>query len=233
MTNEGTNLLSLDLGADFTVQRYMDDVPVGAPIASNDFKVINLNLFLFKEPVPRFRVAGISQPFNRIVFKYLSIVQANLGNQMYLHDVSIIPQSVFDGNLNITDNVELCAADFVKFTKPSGCTEYKVSFALGKEVQKVIQNPDGTSTTIAGYEELEDQQLSDNLLRRVYENSTEVYYEIKRLYDLNPDQILLLKVQTVQNGEDFGSPQYLRVSLKNCLESIVNPVINLDTKELN
>lgn len=43
MTNEGTNLLSLDLGADFTVQCYMDDVPVWAEIASNQFKVINLD----------------------------------------------------------------------------------------------------------------------------------------------------------------------------------------------
>ncbi|QTV06357.1 hypothetical protein [Faecalibacter bovis] len=233
MTNEGTNLLSLDLGADFTVQRYMDDVPVGAEIASNQFKVINLNLFLFKDPIPRFRVAGINQPFNRVEFRYFSGVQANLGNQMYLHDVSIVPQSVFDGNLNVTDNVELCAADFIKFKKPSACTEYQVSFVLGKEVQKDVLNPDGTTSTITSYDELEDLQLEDNFLKRVYENNTEAYYEIKRLYELAPDQILLLKVQTIQNGENFGGPQYIRVSLKNCLESIVNPVINLDTKELN
>lgn len=233
MTNEGTNLLSLDLGADFTVQRYMDDVPVGPEVASNAFKVINLNLFLFKDPIPRFRVAGISQPFNRVVFKYLSIVQANLGNQMYLHDVSIVPQSVFDDNLNITDNVELCAADFIKIKKPSVCTEYKVNFVLGQEVQKEVLNPDGTTSTITSYDELEDVILPESVLNRVYENENEAYYEIKKLYDLAENQILLLKVQTVQNGEDFGGPQFIRVTLKNCLESIVNPVLTLDAKELN
>ena len=230
MTNEGTNVLSLDLGADFTVQRYLDDQKVGPEVASNEFKVLNLNLLLFKTPVPRFRIGGINQPFNRVVFKYTSIVQANLGNQIYLHDVSVVPQSIFDG-VNVTDTLEICAADFIKIQKPSACTEYKVSFALGKVVQKTILNSDGTSTVVDSYDELEDEILPESLLTRIFESDSEAHYEINRIYDLQPDQILLMKVQTIQNGQEFGGPQYIRVNLKNCLDGFVNPTINLDQAE--
>ncbi|MBF0597096.1 carbohydrate binding domain-containing protein [Faecalibacter rhinopitheci] len=230
MTNEGTNVLSLDLGADFTVQRYLDDQKVGPEVASNEFKVLNLNLLLFKTPVPRFRIGGINQPFNRVVFKYTSIVQANLGNQIYLHDVSVVPQSIFDG-VNVTDTLEICAADFIKIQKPSACTEYKVSFALGKVVQTTILNSDGTSTVVDSYDELEDEILPESLLTRIFESDSEAHYEINRIYDLQPDQILLMKVQTIQNGQEFGGPQYIRVNLKNCLDGFVNPTINLDQAE--
>lgn len=230
MTNEGINVLSLDLGADFTVQRYLDDQKVGPEVASNDFKVLNLNLLLFKTPVPRFRIGGIDQPFNRVVFKYTSIVQANLGNQIYLHDVSVVPQSIFDG-VNVTDTLEICAADFIKIQKPSACTEYIVSFALGKVVQTTILNSDGTSTVVDSYDELEDEILPESLLTRIFESDFEAHYEINRIYDLQPDQILLMKVQAIQNGQEFGGPQYIRVNLKNCLDGFVNPTINLDQAE--
>lgn len=232
LTNEGTNVLSLDLGADFTVQRYLDEVPVGPEVASNQFKVINLNLLLFKDPIPRFRIAGTNQPFNRIVFSYTSVVQANLGNQMYLHDVSVVPQSVFGEGVNVNNTVEICAADFIKIKKPNVCTDYQVSFVLGKIVEKEILNSDGTTSTIQSYDELEDTILPESLLKRIYENASEAQYEINRLYDLQPDQILLMKVQTIQNGENFGGPQFIRVNLKNCLDGFVNPTINLDMSEM-
>lgn len=238
LTSEGVNVLSLDLGADFKVQRYMDDKPVGDPVASNQFKVINLNLFLFKNPIPRFRITGINEPFNRVEITYFSFVQANLGNYTYLHDVSIVPQSVFGNTIDVNKTLEICAADLIKIKKPSVCTDFKLNFALGEIVKEEIfeydENGQLVSKIVESYRELEgdSNQLTDNVVTRVHEDSNTAYYEIKKLYDLDPNQILLLKIQTVQNGLEYGAPQYIRVDLKNCLDSKVNPVINLDTKDL-
>ena len=231
ITNEGTNLLSLDLGADFTVQRYMDDVPVGDVILSNEFKVINLNLFLFKEPIPRFRIAGIAEPFNRVVFNYLSGVQVNLGNQLYLHDVSIVPQSVFTNEINLGDEVQLCAADLIKISKSSMCTEFELKFVVGEEQEGTALDSDGEP--IIKYVEVENQDLTDQILTRVYETDTEAYYEVKRLQTIEEGKLLLLKVQTIQNKMNFGAPQYINIKLENCLQSIINPTLNLDSSVEN
>ena len=37
--------------------------------------------------------------------------------------------------------------------------------------------------------------------------------------------LILIKVQTKRQGQNYGDPQYLRVKLNNCNEAIVNPVI--------
>lgn len=239
MTSEGVNILSLDLGASFKVQRYMDDIPVGPVVASNQFKVINLNLFLFKNPIPRFRITGIDQPFNRVEITYFSLVQANLGNYTYLHDISIVPQSVFGNTIDVNKTLEICAADLIKIKKPSVCTDFKLNFVLGEIVEQEVfdydENGQLVSKIVKSYKELEGEsnQLKDNVVTRVHEDANTAYYEIKKLYEINnPNQILLVKVQAVQNGQDYGAPQYIRVELKNCLDSMVNPVINLDTKDL-
>lgn len=239
MTSEGVNVLSLDLGANFKVQRYMDDMPVGPVVASNEFKVINLNLFLFKNPIPRFRIIGIDQPFNRVEITYFSLVQANLGNYTYLHDISIVPQSVFGNTIDVNKTLEICAADLIKIKKPSVCTDFKLNFVLGEIVEQEVfdydENGQLVSKIVKSYKELEGEsnQLKDNVVTRVHEDANTAHYEIKKLYEINnPNQILLVKVQAVQNGQDYGAPQYIRVELKNCLDSMVNPVINLDTKDL-
>lgn len=55
-----------------------------------------------------------------------------------------------------------------------------------------------------------------------------MYYTIDRLYtEYENDGIILVKVQTKRQGQNYGNPQYLRVKLENCNEALVNPVIRL------
>ena len=233
MTSEGINVLSLDLGADFKVQRYYNDEKVGPVVSSNEFKIVNLNLFLFKDPVPRFRVNATDKPFNRVEISYMSGVQANLGNYTYLHDVSVIPQSVFTDEINLNDEIQLCAADFIKISKPSVCTEFEMSFVIGeKQVRQITEiNEDGVLTTrnVDRFVEVENQNLVDQILTRVHETDKEAYYDVKRLYSVEEGKVLLLKIQTIQNKVNYGAPQYIHIKLENCLQSIVNPTINLDS----
>lgn len=215
----GFDIAALDLSllTDFKVQRYLGNIKIGAPVTGNGFKLLDLNLLaLLGGPDNRkaLVVSSIAQPFDRIEISYLSVVQASLlGNYPYLYDVSIMPRMAFQGfdpnNLNVT--IDLCANDYLKVAKTDNCTSYDVSFATANK--DALGNVTSFSAIVS----------SDIAI--VQDTPSFTYYSFTSLLSQYSGN-LYLKIQTKRQNCDYGSPQYIKVNLKNCKDAIVNPILN-------
>src|SRR5699024_8370147 len=89
MKDPTNNGLSLDLLTGFQFQRYMGDTPVGDPIQGGN--ILDLKLLTFTSDRVKLLVASYEEPYDRIQIAYGSIVQAQLGDQVEIFDISIAP----------------------------------------------------------------------------------------------------------------------------------------------
>ena len=214
-------LLDVSLLTAFKVQRYMGNVKVGPEVPGSQFKLLDLNLLGLLGPTGNRKaliVSSINQPFDRIELSYTSIVQVSLlGDYTYIYDISIMPKMVFDGQDPNNPNAvtALCAADYLKVTKNDLCTSYDISFAYANKNGEII-----TSFS----------DISNSALLKVNETPTTVFYEFTSLHGAYAGS-LYLKVQTKRQGCNYGDPQYLKIDLKNCVNSIVNPVLKTTVRE--
>lgn len=214
-------VLDLSLLTAFKVQRYMGNIKVGPEVNGSQFKVLDLNLLsLFDDTGYRkaLIVDAIGQPFDRIELSYLSTVQVGLlGDYTYIYDISIMPSLIFDGqNLNDPNGalnaIKLCAANYLEVTRLDLCTTYDISLAYAsKEDQQVIGYTEIPSSKLT---QVNANDATSNILR----------YEFSQIYPEH-DGNLYLKVQAKRQGCPYGEVQYLKISLENCNQSVVNPVL--------
>lgn len=209
-------VLDLSLLTDFKVQRYLGNVKVGPEVSGNGFKFLDLNLLAILGNVGNRKailVSGIGQPFDRVEITYLSTVQVGLlGDYTYIYDVSIMPRMIFDGQdqNNLGATTKLCVGDYLRVSKADICTEYIVNFATAQT--------DGQGN-VTGFMEIPSSQIN-----KVHETNSMVYYEFNSLHQAHLGN-LYMRVQTKRQNCSYGDPQYLKVSLENCNDAVVNPVL--------
>lgn len=125
------NVLNLNVLGDFTVQKYLGDVPVEDALTPADFSLIDLNLLgLFGEN-NNFKFAIImnesSVPFDRVELRFTNIVNVELlGDYPKIYDVSLVPYLSFG---SFDEGAQICIDKNIVLEKLDPCTEYALSFA--------------------------------------------------------------------------------------------------------
>lgn len=225
------NLGLLSLSA-YKIKYYLGDTQVGEQQLDR-FKVLDLGLLNFSNEQKIVISTPISVPFDRIQLEQWNTINVNLGNQLYIYDMRINPQMLFEGEDDSKNITTLCAADFLAIQKMDPCTSFEVSFAHVLEYGDQLIDEDGklmvddNGRPILSINEVED--IIDSELMFNSTSGTVDYFEIKRLYPEYGND-LLVKIQTKRQGCNYGDPQYLRVKLINCSSAIVNPVIKSGVK---
>lgn len=222
------NLSLLQLG-NFKIVYYLGDTKVGEE-QMEKFRVLDIGLFNFKDKRRAVISKPITIPFDSFEIEQFNTVNVNLGDGLHVHDIRIAPMMLFEGQVDPKEVATICAADLLAIQSPDYCTDYEISFAEILEFGEPYLNADGT--------ELVDKQgnpiktitkvkdIDNSKLRFSHLNSGLKYYHIDRLYpQFENEGLILIKVQTKRQGQNYGDPQYLRVKLNNCNEAIVNPVI--------
>jgi len=220
------NLGLLSLSA-YKIKYFLGETQVGEQQLDR-FRVLDLGLLNFSNDQKIVISSPISVPFDRIQLEQWNTVNVNLGNQLYVYDIRINPQMLFEGQNDTKNITKLCAADFLGIQKMDPCTSFEVSLAYVKEYGEQLIDENGNLMiddqgnpilSIKEVEEIEDSEFE-------FSHSTGVidYFNIERLYPEYGNN-LLVKIQTKRQGCDYGDPQYLRVNLVNCESAIVNPVI--------
>ncbi len=235
MGSQNVGVLNLDLLKNFTIQRYLGDVPVGDVITNSQFSIINLNILGLLGDVKNKYAVIIDDskvPFDRIELKYTNLVSVQLlGNYTYVYDISLIPYLEFGDNQT---DVNICLDKVFEVEKSEMCTQYGLSFAYKKLV-------DGSPLSDPVYEWIE---IPASQLNLVYENQEIYRYKIPNVSQLksifethlnesidNINGNLYIKVLTTRQGCLFGEAQYLKVnSIGRCNGMISNPMIRTRLK---
>jgi len=226
------NLSLLQLG-NFKIVYYLNGAKVGEEKLEK-FRVLDLGLFRFNNK----RRAVLSRPvnfmFDAIELQQFNTVTVNLGDGLHVHDIRINPLKSFVGMTDPKEVTKLCATEPLLIQKPDACTSYQVSFARVTEYGGTYQNADGSpmldynGKPIKMIKAIEDIANSDLAL---IPSNTQANIEA---FDLNLtklfvgdafDNKMLIKITTKRQGCLYGEPQYLRVNIVNCEESVVNPVL--------
>ncbi|MCA4777641.1 hypothetical protein [Empedobacter stercoris] len=231
------NLSLLQLG-NFKIVYYLGDTKVGEENMEK-FRVLDIGLFNFKNKRRAVISKPITVPFDSFEIQQFNTVSVNLGDGMHIHDVRIAPMMLFEGQEDTKEVTKICAADFLAIQSPDFCTEYEISIAKVVEFGGTYTIPDNDEDPTndlllldkdgnAIKEILEIEDIPNSQLTYSHTGAKVMYYTIDRLYtEYENDGIILVKVQTKRQGQNYGNPQYLRVKLENCNSAIVNPVINL------
>lgn len=227
------NLSLLQLG-NFKIVYYLNGAKVGEEKLEK-FRVLDLGLFRFNNK----RRAVLSRPvnfmFDAVELQQFNTVSVNLGDGLHVHDIRINPLKSFVGMTDPKEVTKPCATEPLLIQKPDACTSYEVSFARVTEYGGAYQNADGSpmldynGKPILMIKAIED--IANSNLALIPSN-TQANIEA---FDLNLtklfvgeafDNKMLIKITTKRQGCLYGDAQYLRVNILNCVESLVNPVIN-------
>lgn len=226
---ENVNVLNLGLLSlsPFRIKYFLGDTQVGEEQLDR-FRILDLGLLNFSNEKKIVLSSPITVPFDRIQLEQWNTINVNLGNQMYIFDIRINPQMLFDGQTDTKNITTLCAAEFLKINRMDVCTSYEVSFAHVTEYgdQLIDENGnlmvDADGNPIRSVKAVED--IPNSFLELDHYADHIDYFEIAKLYPEYGNN-LLVKIQTKRQGCNYGDPQYLRVKLINCNAAIVNPVI--------
>ncbi|MFV0147645.1 hypothetical protein OBK08_06700 [Empedobacter falsenii] len=231
------NLSLLQLG-NFKIVYYLGDTKVGEENMEK-FRVLDIGLFNFKNKRRAVISKPITIPFDSFEIQQFSTVSVNLGDGMHVHDIRIAPMMLFEGQEDPKEVTKICAADFLAIQSPDFCTEYEISIAKVVEFGNPYTIPDKDEDPNNNLplldkdgkpikEILKIEDIPNSQLTYSHTGAKVMYYTIDRLYtEYENDGIILVKVQTKRQRQNYGNPQYLRVKLENCNSAIVNPVINL------
>ncbi len=228
------NLSLLQLG-NFKIVYYLGDVEVGSELME-EFRVLDIGLFNFKNKRRAVISKPIKIPFDSFEIQQFNTVSVNLGDGLHIHDIRVAPMMLFNGQLDPKEVTPICAADFLGIQSPDFCTDYAISFAKIISFGDAYTNTDGSPLLdkegnpikmITAVEDIPNSELTYSHI-----DGSIKYYTINQLYTEHEiEGIILVKVQTMRQGANYGDPQYLRVKLSNCNEAIVNPVIKLNTNK--
>lgn len=232
---ENVNVLNLGLLnlIDYKIKYYLGDTKVGEQTLDR-FKVLDLGLLNFSNEQKVVISTPITVPFDRVQLEQWNTVNVNLGNQLYIYDIRINPQMLFEGQADTKNKVTLCAADFLGIQKMDLCTTYEVSFAKVTEYGDQLRDENGQlmvdaqGNTVLSIKAVAD--ITNSQLAFSHSQNKIDYYEINKLYPEHGND-LLVKIQTKRQGCNYGDAQYLRVKLENCNDAIVNPVIKSGPKK--
>ncbi|MFV0199687.1 hypothetical protein OBJ99_02375 [Empedobacter falsenii] len=231
------NLSLLQLG-NFKIVYYLGDTKVGEENMEK-FRVLDIGLFNFKNKRRAVISKPITIPFDSFEIQQFSTVSVNLGDGMHVHDIRIAPMMLFEGQEDPKEVTKICAADFLAIQSPDFCTEYEISIAKVVEFGNPYTIPDKDEDPNNNLplldkdgkpikEILKIEDIPNSQLAYSHTGAKVMYYSIDRLYtEYEEEGIILVKVQTKRQGQNYGNPQYLRVKLENCNEALVNPVIRL------
>lgn len=239
------NVLNLNLLQlrDFKIVYYNKGAKVGEELLEK-FRVLDIGLFNFKDK----RRAVLSRPVNfiydEVELQQFNTVSVNLGDGIHIHDIRINPLLAFSTQQDPKDVTEICAAEPIIIEKPDFCTTYRLSLArVSKFGTENYKKEDGSDLLdykgrkIYPIEEIVDltpEELTSFGIDSTVFNSIDLDNELKAYFNLELSQLftgelydgkMLIKLQAVRKGCDYGEPQYLRVDFNNCNQGIINPVI--------
>ncbi|MGJ1388424.1 Ig-like domain-containing protein [Sphingobacterium spiritivorum] len=121
--DSGNALLNLSLLSGFEIQRYLGTAKVG-PTLDNNADILKLKLLNFSANKKKLMMAPFDQPFDRVQISYGDVVNVNLGNQIKVYDISIIPTIDYGNTPGTT--LEICQGDNLTIKKQDDCTVYAV-----------------------------------------------------------------------------------------------------------
>ncbi|MGJ1267399.1 Ig-like domain-containing protein [Sphingobacterium spiritivorum] len=121
--DSGNALLNLSLLSGFEIQRYLGTAKVG-PALDNNADILKLKLLSFSANKKKLMMAPFDQPFDRVQISYGDVVNVNLGNQIKVYDISIIPTIDYGNTPGTT--LEICQGDNLTIKKQDDCTVYAV-----------------------------------------------------------------------------------------------------------
>ncbi|MDH1604048.1 MULTISPECIES: hypothetical protein [Empedobacter] len=231
------NLSLLQLG-NFKIVYYLGDTKVGEENMEK-FRILDIGLFNFKNKRRAVISRPITIPFDSFEIQQFNTVNVNLGDGLHVHDIRIAPMMLFEGQEDSKEVTKICAADFLAIKSPDFCTEYEISFAKVVEfggtytIPDKDEDPDNDLPLLDKdgnpiKEILKVEDIPNSNLKYSHSGAGVMYYNIDRLYtEYENEGIILVKVQTKRQGQNYGNAQYLRVKLQNCQEALVNPVIRL------
>lgn len=211
--SQNIGILNLNLLADFKIQRYMGDAPVGDLLSNQDFSLVDLNVLGLLGSNPSRKaiiVSAIDVPFDRVEISHTKLAAVQLlGEYTYIYDVAVIPNLEFDNIISTGGRVDLCLSQPLSIEKLDNCTGYIVSFA-----HKV---------TTAGVDSYVD--IPGSALTVVSDQNGVIKYTLTQTYSSYGDA-LYLKIQSTRSGCPFGETQYFNVKVEACeSKTIVNPMI--------
>lgn len=122
MEDPSSTGLSLDLITGYRFQRYNGNIAVGEPIEG--LNVLDLRLLTFTNDKIGLIVGSFDEPYDRIKISFGSLVQLNLGDQVKIYDVSVIPALDY-GQIDGED-FEICAGGDLELENQDDCTIYEV-----------------------------------------------------------------------------------------------------------
>lgn len=230
------NLSLLQLG-NFKLVYYLGDAQVGEDNLEQ-FRVMDIGLFNFGNNKKAVLTKPITVPFDRVELRQFQTINVNIGDGLRIYDIRIQPQMMFDGQSDPKQVTKICAAEPIGVQKPDYCTSYVVSLAKvltwGDDLTDESGMPlyeIGTTTPIKSILAAADIPNSTLVLSSHHANPNQTftdYYDFSRLYTSDEkDGILLLKIQSIRQGCNYGEPEYLRIRLQNCSDGIINPSISV------
>lgn len=230
------NLSLLQLG-NFKLVYYLGDAQVGEDNLEQ-FRVMDIGLFNFGNNKKAVLTKPITVPFDRVELRQFQTINVNIGDGLRIYDIRIQPQMMFDGQSDPKQVTKICAAEPIGVQKPDYCTTYVVSLAKvltwGDDLTDESGMPlyeIGTTTPIKSILAAADIPNSTLVLSNHFANANHTftdYYDFSRLYSSDENNgILLLKIQAVRQGCNYGEPEYLRIRMQNCNDGLINPTIRV------
>ena len=139
MKDPTNNGLSLDLLTGFQFQRYMGDTPVGDPIQGGN--ILDLKLLTFTSDRVKLIVGSFDEPYDRIQIAYGSVVELQLGDQVEIFDISVLPK-VEDEDEN--EEFTVCPGEELIIKEQDECTIY----AIYDDGDNLLETQDGLNFTV-------------------------------------------------------------------------------------
>lgn len=240
---EGVNILNLGLLnlVNYKVKFFKGDQEVGS-VTLDRFKVLDLGLLRFQGEQRAIISAPVSGIFDYVQLEQWNTINVNLGNQLYVYDIRVNPTTMLSGQSDSKTLTDFCATDYLKLRKSDFCSDYEVSFAIatfadGQEGRPLKRLKDEYGVDLIDqygnpmFELYDVTDISDSSLGEPFKIEDNIaYYKFTRLFS-EVGNNLLIKVQTIRQGCNYGDPQYLRATLKNCDAGMINPVINSGVKQ--
>lgn len=230
------NLSLLQLG-NFKLVYYLGNTEVGFDTLEQ-FRILDIGLFNFGNHKKAVLVKPIKVPFDRIEIRQFQTINVNIGAGLHIYDIRVQPQMLFEGQTDPKQVTTICAAEPIAVQKPDICTTYKLSFAkiltwgnqLTDENGALLFEADGITPirSILAIQDIPNSNLTFKYQSTNTNGTFTDHFNIARLYkeDEN-DKIVLLKIQSVRQGCDYGEPEYLKVKLQNCKDAVSNPNLRI------
>ena len=228
MSSEGISLLNVSFLKNFTIQRYMGNIPIGDEVHSDAFEIVKFDFLRLvsdqKSNKHAIVLEGIGASFDRVELRMRNVFSADaLGPKTHIWDVSVLPYFEFDNSNN-----ELCTSAPLVIERLDPCTEYDLSFAYA--TLGTVINPVTGEYDVLGWNDIPNSSIKEITSNDPRYSDDEHKYQLNKLHkEYSKDNNLYLKVVTKRQGCVYGDTQYLRVIVKNC-SSLVNPMIRTRLK---